>query len=355
MRKIITAICIFTISILFIDGLTLIYFIDHQLNVKNNQFINGEGLDKTEYGDIIEELLDITIDNSDSLGYKNDRIWNNMKNTENQEDIKHIETDTKNNRVYPENPREKPVNLLLLGLDKDKTRSDVIIVINYKPWKDALNMISIPRDTKVIINGENHKINAMIGMGGEELTISKVERITGLNIDYFVTIDLEAFRKIVDELGGVEVYVPFDMVYDDPEQDLHINLKKGLQILDGSKAEQFVRYRKGNVPQTGYKDGDIGRINAQQEFIKALIEQKLNLKYLHKLDEIYDILSKHTRTNIKLKDLSYYLRNINIKDIKINKINNYTLPGEAVIIDNLWYYIYDAEKTRELTNTYFYK
>src|SRR5690606_7603960 len=129
--------------------------------------------------------------------------------------------------------------LLLLGLDMDKIRSDVIILANYKPWKDTLNIISIPRDTKVIVNGKNAKINAMIGIGGEELVISKVQTITGLYVDYFITIDLEAFQKIVDELGGIEIYVPFDMIYDDPEQNLHINLKKGLQVLDGNKAEQF--------------------------------------------------------------------------------------------------------------------
>ncbi|HHV96366.1 MAG TPA: LCP family protein [Clostridiaceae bacterium] len=351
-RRIIATICIFAILILFIDGLTIISFLDRQ-SYGNNSQLSLEGFPNNgEYGDIIQELLGFAIDNTDSPKPKNNNEIN-RNDVKIPERMKPFEQDYDNARNYQKNLNMKPVNLLILGLDQDKTRSDVIIVINYQPWKDTLNMISIPRDTKVIINGENHKINAMFGIGGEELTISKVEKITGLKIDYYVTIDLEAFRKIVDELGGVEIYVPFDMVYDDPEQNLHINLKKGLQVLNGSKAEQFVRYRKGNSPQTGYKDGDIGRINAQQIFIKALIEQKLNLKYIHKLDEIYDILSKHTRTNIKFKDLMYYLKDIN--NIKINKINNYILPGVAEIIDNLWYFIYDAEKTWDLINTSFYK
>lgn len=347
LRKIITAICIFAISILFIDGLAIIHFVDYQLNMKmkNYQFVLDDGLNKSEFENTTKNLPDYLIKNSQNHINRNNSgiIQNNILPLRERPE----------NQNYPESRGEKPVNLLILGLDKDKARADVILVVNYRPWKDSLNMISIPRDTKVIINGENSKINAMIGMGGEEFVISKVERITGLYMDYYVTVDLEAFRKIVDELGGVEINVPFDMVYDDPEQDLHINLKKGVQLLDGNKAEQFVRYRKGNAPQTGYIDGDIGRINAQQVFIKALIEQKLNFKYLHKLDEIYDILSKYTKTNIKLKDLMYYLRNV--RDIKISKINNFTLPGEAEIIDNIWYYVFDVEKTRELISTYFYK
>lgn len=342
-RKIIAVICIFLISILFIDGLAIIYFAEHQLSkeMKMGRENHSQKHDKNTDKNIIKS----TDGNSDKINY--DYIYINDSNYDMNEN---------DSSGYQNNPRsqdEQPVNLLLLGLDMDKTRSDVIILVNYKPWEDTLNLISIPRDTKVIVNGENAKINAMIGMGGEELAISKVQTITGLYIDYYITIDLEVFRKVVDELGGIEIDVPFDMIYDDPEQNLHINLKKGLQILDGNKAEQFVRYRKGNAPLTGYIDGDIGRISAQQAFIKAFIEQKLNVRYLPKLDEISSILSQHTRTNIKLKDLSYYLRSI--KDININKINNYILPGDSVVIDDLWYYIFDREKTRQLINEHFYK
>jgi len=111
----------------------------------------------------------------------------------------------------------------------------------------------------VKVNGKYMKINALIGKGGEKMVIDMVEDITGLPVDYYVTLNFKGFREIVDTLGGVEINVPFDMDYDDPYQNLHIHLKKGKQVLDGKKAEQFVRYRKatttGKVMRMGILDG----------------------------------------------------------------------------------------------------
>lgn len=245
-----------------------------------------------------------------------------------------------------------PINLLVLGLDEDGTRSDVILLANYKPGKNCINILSITRDTKVTVKGKTIKINSLVGMGGEKLISSKVEEMTGLQIHYYLTMDFTGFRKIIDELGGVEIDVPFDMHYDDPVQNLHIHLKKGRQLLDGREAEQFVRYRKSNIPGQGYKDGDLGRIEAQQLFIRELVKQKLNLKYISKVDNIYAIIKEHTKTNIELTDIMYYLKKFNIK---VDKIKTWTMPGNPVIIDNLAYFIYDNEKTSELIKDNFYR
>ena len=184
------------------------------------------------------------------------------------------------------------------------------------------------------------------------MVIDMVEDITGLPVDYYVTLNFKGFREIVDTLGGVEINVPFDMDYDDPYQNLHIHLKKGKQVLDGKKAEQFVRYRKGNHNGEGYEDGDLGRIKMQQLFMREFVNQKLKLKYLLKADEIFYTLKKNMRTNIEIGDIRYFIKDI--KNIKTPEINGYTLPGYSRYIGGQWFYIYDKKKTKELIEQNFY-
>jgi len=215
-----------------------------------------------------------------------------------------------------------------------------------------MNILSIARDTRVKVNGKYMKINALIGKGGEKMVIEMVEDITGLPVDYYVTLNFKGFREIVDTLGGVEINVPFDMDYDDPYQNLHIHLKKGKQVLDGKKAEQFVRYRKGNHNGEGYEDGDLGRIKMQQLFMREFVNQKLKLKYLLKADEIFYTLKKNMRTNIEIGDIRYFIKDI--KNIKTPEINGYTLPGYSRYIGGQWFYIYDKKKTKELIEQNFY-
>jgi LCP family protein required for cell wall assembly len=308
-RKFVLAICIFIASVFFIEGLAMLYYAD--INAKNR------------YNEIKREI-------------------------ENDQNI----ADSKNNNINDSQKTNNPINLLVLGLDGDGTRSDVILLANYRPGENNVNILSITRDTKVIVKSKNAKINALIGMGGEKLIVSKVEEMTGLTIDYYLTMDFNGFRKIIDELGGVEINVPFDMHYDDPMQNLHIHLKKGRQVLDGSKAEQFVRYRKGNIYGQGYRDGDLGRIKAQQLFIRELIKQKLSIKYISKIDDIYAILKEYTKTNIKLTDIMYYLKKFNIK---IDEIKTWTIPGDSAIIDSVAYFIYDSKETFEIIKNNFYK
>lgn len=237
-------------------------------------------------------------------------------------------------------------NMLLLGLDDEELRSDVIALINFNPTKKKINILSIARDTRVKTKGKYGKINALISKGGEELVISEVEKITGLKVDYFMTLNFKGFREIVDIVGGVEVNVPMDMDYDDPFQKLHIHLKEGKQVLDGKKSEQFVRYRKGNHKGEGYEDGDIGRIEAQQLFFKEFIDQKLKAKYILKAGSIFAVLKENMRTNIEIDDIEFFVRQIN--NIKVNEIKTFTLPGESVYKNGIWYYIYNEKKSNKI-------
>lgn len=248
---------------------------------------------------------------------------------------------------------DSPINIIVLGLDEEGVRSDVIVLLNYNPGDGKLNILSIARDTRVRARGNITKINALVGMGGEELLIKGVEQLTGLKVDYYLTLNFIGFRKIIDTLDGVKINVPVDMDYDDPEQNLHIHLKKGEQVLDGNKAEQFVRYRKGNKNGQGYTDGDVGRIKVQQEFMKSLIDQKVKLRYFSKVDDVYFILKKYMRTNIELNDINYYLNNI--RNTKYEKIQSYTIPGEPAYVDDIWYFVCNKKKTRELIDNKFFR
>ncbi len=239
-----------------------------------------------------------------------------------------------------------PVNVLLLGLDRDKTRCDVIMLLSFEPSVPSLKMLSIARDTRIFTGRTYKKINSFYSMGGAKRVAKEVSRITGLSVHYYVTTDFKGFRKIIDTLDGVEFNVPFRMNYDDPTQNLHIHLKKGVQILDGKKAEQLVRYRKGNYKKQGYIEGDIGRIRMQQDFMKALIDQKLNFKYIDKADDIFVILQDYVKTNITLSDVARYAGSA--AKLRSDSIQTFVLPGESHIIDDVWWYIYDREKTASM-------
>ena len=243
-------------------------------------------------------------------------------------------------------------NLLVLGLDDEEVRSDVIALLNFDPSKKKINILSIARDTRVKVGGKYSKINSLISKGGEELVAKEVENITGLSVDYYMILNFKGFREIVDVVGGVEIEVPMDMNYDDPTQNLYIHLKKGNQILDGEKSEQFVRYRKGNHKGEGYEDGDIGRIEAQQLFLKEFISQKLKPRYILKAGSIFSILKDNMKTNIEIGDLDFFVREVN--NIRINEVSTFTLPGDSVYKNGVWYYIYNGKETEKIIEDNFY-
>ncbi|MDO4743831.1 MAG: LCP family protein [Clostridia bacterium] len=254
------------------------------------------------------------------------------------------------------------VNILLLGVDEGGMRSDTIMLASLNGRTGRLNVLSIPRDTRVLVGNHYQKINAAIGIGAqevrkgnlnepEELSVQKVKLLTGLPIHYFMSVNFDGFKEIIDAVDGVEFDVPFRMKYDDPVQGLHIDLQPGLQVLDGEKAHDFVRFRKGNAGYPGYAMGDLGRVEAQQAFIKALISQKVNAKYLLRVDDIFDVVCRNVRTNYTAKDLVKHLGAI--RKIKSDSMTMYQLPGSAQTIGGASYYICDDAATAELVETVF--
>ncbi len=254
------------------------------------------------------------------------------------------------------------VNILLLGVDEGGMRSDTIMLASLNGRTGGLNVMSIPRDTRVLVGRYYQKINAAIGIGAqevrkgnlkepEELSVQKVKLLTGLPIHYFMSVNFDGFMEIIDALGGVEFNVPFRMKYDDPVQNLHIDLQPGLQTLNGKQAHDFVRFRKGNAGYPGYAMGDLGRIEAQQAFIKAFIEQKVTAKNILKADEIFDVVQKNVRTNYSAMDLIKHLGAI--RKVSSDTMTMYQLPGSAQTIGGASYFICDDAKTQELVETIF--
>lgn len=218
------------------------------------------------------------------------------------------------------------INILAIGLDNDGARTDTIIVASYDLDKNLVNILSIPRDTRMYVGGNYQKINCAYAVtkngkrNGVNGTIEAVTRLTAIPIHYYAEFTFETFREVIDALGGVDFDVPQNMNYDDPAQNLHIHLKSGFQHLDGDKAEQLVRFRK-------YPMGDIDRVKVQQSFIKALAEQKLNSSIIGKLPDLFKVLQKDVKTNFKLSDITKYA--LNLADLSSENIKAYSLPGIA--------------------------
>lgn len=251
------------------------------------------------------------------------------------------------------------LRVLLLGVSTDTTAvlTDTIMVASYNPKTQKASLLSIPRDTYV---GKNEnaansydKINALYQTDVNKI-LTAINGLTGLELQYYVVVDTEALIKLVDTIGGVEFNVPIDMDYDDSSQDLHIHLKAGLQILDGEKAENVVRFRhnnNGTSYPTSYGDNDIGRMRTQREFITQVAKQTLQFKNIVKLNEIIDIAYEYIETNLTIsvmKDYIPYAVEFNTENIQTG-----TFPGTNAKINGLWFLKPDKVKGKELIGQMF--
>ncbi len=242
------------------------------------------------------------------------------------------------------------VNVLILATDKGRMLTDTIMVANVNTHTKSLNLMSLPRDTRVELDGGRHvKLNSVYQREDEKkrpgLVKKKIEDMLDLKIDYYVIIHPDGFRNVIDALGGVDFDVPMNMHYEDPDQGLYIHLNKGMQHLDGNMAEQYVRYR------SGYANADLGRIHAQQEFLKALYEQKLSAKTIAKLPSIYNKVKDDFKTNIGLSDISRLAKTLyRFNDLTLN---TYQLPSSPQYIGGASYMVQNKDETKELINNVF--
>lgn len=241
--------------------------------------------------------------------------------------------------------------VLIAGLHPDGPLTDFIMLAKYNPKTGRVNAMSIPRDTKVVgtIDG---KINSAYATKKRDIKFlaEKVKDLTGISADNYVLLDTGAVRKMVDAIGGIPIDVPFDMDYDDNEQNLHIHLKKGQQVLDGNKAEQFIRFRKNN-DGSGYPLGDVQRVETQQKFIKAAVGEVLKPSTLLKIADLIKLGLESVKTDITFSDILEYLDDV--KKFDTSKLRMETLPGEGEYIGIVSYFIHDSGKTKKLVDEMF--
>lgn len=240
----------------------------------------------------------------------------------------------------PDASRRKEDFYTFLVVGKDTGgggNTDTILLAAYNVADQELNVMSIPRDTLVNIDADIKKINAVYNYaGGGEDGIAALKEEVGLLVgfvpDFHVVVEWKAVGELVDALGGVWYDVPLDMNYDDPVQDLSIHVPAGYQKLDGSQAMGVVRYR------SGYSTGDIGRIETQQDFLKAVVAQCLKIENLTRINALVKVFTDNVDTNLSVGDLAWLGEKAVFGGLEMEHVSFMTMPW--VSANGLWSRIY---------------
>lgn len=240
---------------------------------------------------------------------------------------------------------EDEITFLMLGVDEIQgrekelgVRSDTMMVMKANFETGELNVLSIPRDTRVLIYGKKDKINHAHSYEGVDLSLKTVNDFLDTDIKYYVKVDYKAVEEIVNAIGGVEIDVPRRMEYYDPDADFRVDLDKGLQTLDGKQSLQFLRWRNNNAMTVGYREGDVGRIKMQQYFLKELVKQSLSPKNITKLPSIAKTYFSRIDTNIPINQILGGMAMTSNLDSE--NMRTETVPGHGEYIDNISYFIY---------------
>ena len=259
--------------------------------------------------------------------------------------------------------QEGTYNILLLGHDRAAMLTDVFMLVNIDNRSNSITVMQIPRDTWIDNTDEvyilTNKINAtfssyyyqFLNMGTESeeaydkalyAVADLLEESLGIRIDYSAIMDLDGFINIVDLLGGVEMDIPINMYYDDPEQNLYIAIPAGHQVLNGAQAEGLVRYRKG------YATADLGRQNTQKQFMTALFakaKSSISLSNVDILDDLCEEIIKNIDTDMSTAEVLFFAKSVLQCDL--STINMMTMPGNLAG----GYFVMNRAAVRDVVNT----
>ena len=233
--------------------------------------------------------------------------------------------------------------VMLMGVDEregDVGRSDTLMIATLDAKKHKAAILSVPRDTRVKIKGHGFdKINAAYAYGGHRLTQSTVEDLLGVEMEHYVIINVNAFTKIIDAIGGIDINVEKRMYYEDPWDDnggLVINLYPGQQHMDGSTAITYVRYRD--------EEGDIGRITRQQKFMKAVMDKLTSPAIIPRIPSIISEVVDSINTDLSVKQMIEFMAAL--KEAQSYGLQTEMLPGRPMYIGGVSYWIPDLSKLR---------
>ena len=238
---------------------------------------------------------------------------------------------------------EHKVNILVLGVDErsdDKGRSDTMFVVTVDSNTKEVSLLSVPRDTRVKIPGFGwDKINHAYAEGGVKLSRRAVEDLLGIPIDYYAVVNFAGFNKIVDAVGGVTINVPKRMYYEDPYDKLVIDFKAGVQRLDGKEAIKYVRYRG--------EEGDIGRNERQQEFMKAMLKEVTSPAVIVRIPAIVREMNAMLDTDLSQAEMLNLAKLLS--DAYKQGLKTDTVPGRPGFIKEISYWLPDIVALREHT------
>ncbi|EGQ3667954.1 LCP family protein [Staphylococcus pseudintermedius] len=251
------------------------------------------------------------------------------------------------------NAAKQPISILFLGIDDSSTRrqngqsaenarTDAMILSTMNPDKHQIRLVSIPRDTLSYIPevGYYDKITHAHAYGGPEASMRTVEANLNVPVDYYVRINMEAFAKTVDELGGIEYDVPYDLNEPNTMDKGRIKLKKGQQQLNGDEVLAVTRTRK--------QDSDLKRGQRQMEVLKILFKKAQDTKSLHKLDDIIEIVGKNSKHNLSYSEIKALATNYLANDVDIQ---SQQLKGENELLNGIYYINPDVDNLIETSNT----
>ena len=270
-----------------------------------------------------------------------------------------IQADTEDPGVSRLERQEKFFTILLSGVDDSNGGSDTNILLGFDAVQGRIHGVSIPRDTKAIIDGKAHKINYAYNVGGTDKLAEVLSDQLGIPVDYTVTVDLQGFIDLVNAIGGVDFYVPINMDYDDPLQNLSIHYSAGMQHLNGQQAMEVVRFRQNN-DGTGYGTQDIGRMETQQNFLKAVAKQTLTLSNVDKVGQFAKIFRDYVDTELTVGELAWLgtealkmgTENISFSTLSTDWRDRYIYvdPEEALALVNEYLNPYVEDRTLEDLN-----
>ncbi|MGD7006972.1 LCP family protein [Metabacillus sp. 84] len=236
--------------------------------------------------------------------------------------------------------KKEPISILLMGVDErqgDVGRSDSLIYMTVNPNKKEMHMVSIPRDTRTEIIGHNttDKINHAYAFGGTKMAIETVQNFLGVNVDYFVKVNMESFKQIVDAVGGVEINNHLAFEYEGE------SFQEGPTQLDGESALKYSRMR--------YEDpaGDTGRQLRQRKIIEAVIAKGANIQSINKFSDMLGVVENNVKTNLSFDDMWSMVSNYREAS---GTMVQHTIEGNGTKIDGIWYLEVPEENRNAITD-----
>ncbi|OIJ11712.1 transcriptional regulator [Anaerobacillus alkalilacustris] len=246
------------------------------------------------------------------------------------------------------NPIKDPVSVLFLGLDSRggdlSGRTDAMVLATFNPDENTIKMLNIPRDSRVELAGRGtmDKINHAHAFGGLDMTIATVENLFDIPVDYFVSLNFDAFMDIINELGGVTVNSPMTFTEKDNGTYGTITIHEGEQHLNGQEALAYVRMRKSD-PR-----GDLGRGERQKEVIESIIREAASFSSITRFGPVMDAVGKNLKTNLSFNNLM----SMHSYASKLNEVESLQLQGENAMINRIYYYQLNPQSVIEISETF---